>query len=66
MKNIKLFIGLFVVNCCWVSSAIAFDSGSTGADGDFAPASDITLGLPDSGIFNFTTVNIPEGVTVRR
>ena len=42
----------------------AFDSGSSGADGTFAPTSDATIILPEDGILNFTTVNIPAGVTV--
>ncbi len=42
----------------------AFDSGSTGADGAFNPGANTTLQVPDSGIFNFTTVDIPSGVTV--
>ena len=42
----------------------AFDSGSTGADGVFNPGTDIELTLPPSGIFNFTTIDIPAGVTV--
>ena len=41
-----------------------FNSGSTGADGPFSPASNTTLALPPSGVFNFTTINIPAGVTV--
>jgi hypothetical protein len=45
--------------------AAAYDSGSTGADGAFAPAASVTLPLPPSGIFNFTSVNIPRNVTVR-
>jgi len=47
------------------AAALAFDSGSTGADGAFAPQVDTTLQLPPDGIFNFTTVNIPSGVTVQ-
>lgn len=46
-------------------AAFAFTSGSTGADGAFNPTVDQTLDLPPSGIFNFTSVNIPTGVTVR-
>ena len=46
-----------------------FVSGSTGADGPMpicAPAPcTTTLQLPPSGIFNFTTVNIPDNVTVK-
>ena len=46
--------------------AMAFDSGSSDADGAFNPIvdTDICL-LPADGIFNFTSVNIPSGVIVR-
>ncbi len=47
------------------SPALAvFNSGSTGADGAFNPTVNTELQLPPSGIFNFTSVNIPVGVTV--
>ena len=42
-----------------------FDSGSTSADGAFSPTVDTTVDLPVDGVFNFTTVTIPSGVTVR-
>lgn len=42
-----------------------FVSGSTGADGAFSPTQSQTLQLPESGVFNFTTINIPAGVTIR-
>ena len=42
----------------------AFDSGSTGADGAFSPTADTGLAFPANGILNFTTLNIPSGVTV--
>lgn len=42
----------------------AVDSGSTGADGAFAPAQSVELQLPPDGIFNFTSVDVPAGVTV--
>jgi hypothetical protein len=45
--------------------AQTFDSGSTGAGGAFAPASNVTLNLPPTGVFNYTTINVPAGVTVR-
>jgi hypothetical protein len=45
--------------------AFAFDSGSTGADGALAPTVNTTIALPPSGILNYTTINIPTGVTVR-
>jgi hypothetical protein len=41
-----------------------FNSGSTGADGAFAPTTTQSIVVPDSGVFNFTTVNIPTGVTI--
>jgi hypothetical protein len=44
--------------------AHAFDSGSTGADGPFNPTVSAPVPLPPSGIFNFTTVNIPLGVNI--
>lgn len=42
-----------------------FNSGSTGADGAFNPTVNTTLALPPNGVFNFTTITIPAGVTVR-
>jgi hypothetical protein len=44
--------------------AQAFTSGSTGSDGAFSPTVNTQLTLPASGVFNFTSVNIPTGVTV--
>ncbi|HEX6691461.1 MAG TPA: hypothetical protein VF110_09990, partial [Burkholderiales bacterium] len=55
----------FAVGACVAPlGAHAFDSGSTGADGAFSPTVSGPVPLPASGIFNFTTVNIPGGVTV--
>ena len=45
--------------------AMAFDSGSTGADGPLNPTVDSVIALPDDGVFNYTSINIPAGVTVR-
>ena len=45
--------------------ALAFNSGSTGADGPFNPQVNTELQLPPSGVFNFASVNIPAGVTVK-
>ena len=42
----------------------SFNSGSTGVDGTFAPTSGQVVTLPESGVFNFTTVNIPSNVTI--
>ena len=41
-----------------------FSSGSTGLDGAFSPAASQTIQAPESGVFNFTTINIPTGVTI--
>ncbi|HEY6898581.1 MAG TPA: hypothetical protein VI279_15090 [Rhodocyclaceae bacterium] len=41
-----------------------FNSGSTGADGDFNPTANTVLTMPANGVFNFGTVNIPAGVKV--
>lgn len=65
LKNtipILLLVFMFVIK----SSAYGagFVSGSTGADGTFAPAANTELQLPPDGVFNYTTVNIPDGVTV--
>src|SRR5438552_5441278 len=42
-----------------------FNSGSTGAHGALNPSAHLTLTLPASGVFNFTTLNIPGGVILR-
>jgi hypothetical protein len=47
------------------AAAQVFTSGSTGADGAFTPTTSTTLTLPPNGIFNFTTITIPAGVTIR-
>lgn len=63
----KVMLSVFILCICVLlsqSAYAAFDSGSTGADGEFAPTSNKELQIPESGIFNFTTVNIPSGVTV--
>lgn len=59
---IKLPFALMAITFPFFS--YGFDSGSTGADGAFNPASNIQLQLPPSGIFNFTEVNIPASVIV--
>lgn len=48
----------------WAQAA-GFSSGSTGADGEFNPNTSQTIDLPASGVFNYTNVTIPSGVTVR-
>lgn len=47
------------------SAQAAVNSGSTGADGALNPAVNTEIQVPESGILNYTTVNIPAGVTVK-
>src|SRR6266852_8610157 len=56
---------LAVCACLAPGVASAFNSGSTGADGAFSPTVNTTVALPPSGSFNYTSVNIPVGVTVK-
>ncbi len=59
----SFFVSL-LLTCVPVSAQNSFSSGSTGADGAFAPATTQSIVVPDSGVFNFTTVNIPANVTI--
>src|SRR2546425_725447 len=46
--------------------AQTFSSGSTGVDGAFSPTTNpTTLMVPPSGVFNFTTINVPSNVSVK-
>jgi len=60
----KKLLPLAVAMTMIPTMAAAFDSGSTEADGAFTPTVNTQLTLPADGIFNFTNVNIPTGVTV--
>lgn len=60
----RLIAALSLACCAGSLAAAGFNSGSTGADGAFAPTADTTVQLPASGVLNYTTVNIPAGVTV--
>ena len=53
---------LLMLSC---GAVAAFDSGSTGADGALAPSAPVTIPLPESGVLNYTSINIPAGVTVK-
>ncbi|MEW6246474.1 MAG: hypothetical protein AB1555_07175 [Nitrospirota bacterium] len=44
--------------------AQTYSSGSTGTLGAFNPTTNTTVTLPPDGVLNYTTVNIPAGVTV--
>lgn len=65
----RLLLCLLLGICALPSVGMAqnfFSSGSTGADGAFAPASSVTIDMstkPD-GIWNYTTIDIPADVTV--
>lgn len=65
-KKVRCLIVGLAVLLPWTVTAFAqtYHSGSTGADGAFAPTANTTLTLPPNGVFNFTTVDIPTGVTV--
>ena len=56
---------IFLLGVVAAASAQAFTSGSTGADGAFNPTVNTEVALPPSGILNYTTINIPAGVTVK-
>lgn len=65
MKTKKVFmLSLLLVFLLNFSIASAFDSGSTGTLGAFNPPVNTEVILPPDGILNYTTVNIPSGVTV--
>ena len=55
---------LALVFICATAGLGQFSSGSTGADGAFNPTVNTTLQTPESGVFNFTTVNIPINIQV--
>lgn len=65
MTRILVLIG-FILLTSLSADAQTFDSGSTGADGALDLTSgDRTVQLPESGILNYTTVNIPAGRILR-
>jgi len=59
LMAVPIAMSMGMINPVW-----GFDSGSTGADGPFNPIVDTEVALPPDGIFNYTSVNIPTGVTV--
>ncbi|MBI1396760.1 MAG: PEP-CTERM sorting domain-containing protein [Betaproteobacteria bacterium] len=62
----RIFRPVVAVAAILVShAAAALTLVSDGSDGAFHPTSSVTLDLPDDGVFNFTTIDIPDGVTVR-
>ena len=69
MKNIFKWGGCLVallLAACRTTICFAAPVISDGSDGPFNPIGSLfTVDLPFDGIFNFTTINIPEGVTVK-
>lgn len=69
MKGRSVVFGLAILLCTSRVHGQTFVSGSTGADGaleasDWQTGDVLTLPVPDSGIFNFTTVDVPTGKTL--
>jgi hypothetical protein len=63
--NVKTIIAVMTFLCATTAAyAGTFTSGSTGADGAFNPTTNTEVQLPADGVLNYTTVNIPSGVTV--
>ncbi|MDI6800830.1 MAG: hypothetical protein QMD01_02040 [Thermodesulfovibrionales bacterium] len=61
----KMYLLLIILSLSLTAKAhAAFVSGSTGADGAFNPTANTEVTLPADGVLNYTTVNIPSGVTV--
>ncbi len=54
---------LVALSVCGLAQG-GFVSGSTGADGAFNPTTYTLLQIPESGVFNFTTITIPTGVNI--
>ena len=64
-RGILVAVSLLFVCCAPRASAQnIFNSGSTGADGAFEPTASQNIVVPDSGVLNYTTVNIPSAVTI--
>lgn len=63
----RLPAALFFLLLCGAHASAQgnFVSGSTGADGAFNPTESRTVQLPESGVLNYTTINIPANVTIR-
>lgn len=72
MKNVlclsgsSQFLNLLLAMLSCLSAAAQVNSGSDGSDGPFNPTQNtvIDMSLRPSGIYQYTSVNIPSGVTV--
>ena len=63
-RRLTLLLALVLVGVCPRAQAQSVNSGSTGANGALAPTISQTITLPPSGVLNYTTINIPSGVTI--
>ena len=63
--NPKLLQAMAVLLACWGAHA-QVNSGSNGSDGAFNPTTNTVINMADhpDGIYHYTSVNIPSGVTV--
>jgi hypothetical protein len=59
-----LFVLVSLTLYAAVAHAQTFSSGSTGADGALVINANTTVQIPESGVFNFTTVTVIPGVTL--
>ena len=60
----RTLIALAALALAAPAAAQTFDSGSSGALGAFAPTESVVVDLPEDGVLHYTTIDIPEGVTV--
>lgn len=60
------FLSLLLVMLSCLSATAQVNSGSNGSDGAFNPTGNVTINMADhpDGIYHYTSVNIPSGVTV--
>lgn len=66
VKLLQILVGIGSAAVFALSSTAwaVFTSGSTGTDGALTPTVNTEVVLPPSGVLNYTTINIPTGVTV--
>lgn len=60
------FLSLLLVMLSCMSATAQVNSGSNGSDGAFNPTGNVTINMADhpDGIYHYTSVDIPSGVTV--
>lgn len=67
MNKLSLVLKLALASCFLTATGsvfAAYNSGSSGVDGAFSPTASQSIQLPADGIFNYTSVSIPAGVTI--